>query len=137
MTETTRATQGYVDKGDVTLKEHLESRICNLEKTLNERFVAQEKATHNALVANEKRLDSMNEFRETLRDQTKSYVTKAESNVIIDTMCHRIKSLEDIVKDIQISDAVLAGKASQSATNLALLIAIISLIISVAMFFII
>jgi hypothetical protein len=49
-----------------------------LEKIIEIRFEAINQATELARMAMEKRLDSMNEFRETLRDQSSKFVTRNE-----------------------------------------------------------
>lgn len=51
-----------------TLKEHVDAR-----------FEAMERAVTTADTANEKRLDSVNEFRATLADQQKTFITRAEA----------------------------------------------------------
>jgi hypothetical protein len=44
-------------------------------------------ATKVALAANEKRLDGMNEFRSTLRDQNSTFVTRTELYAIAGVVC--------------------------------------------------
>lgn len=51
-----------------TLKEHFDAR-----------FDAVEAAVKTADAANEKRLDNVNEFRATLTDQQKTFITRAEA----------------------------------------------------------
>lgn len=55
-----------------TLKEHF-----------NARFAAVEKAVEIANNANEKRLDNVNEFRGTLNDQQKAFITRAEAAWVV------------------------------------------------------
>ena len=49
-----------------------------LEKIIDIRFSSIEKATDLARAGIEKRLDSMNEFRETLKDQVSRFITRTE-----------------------------------------------------------
>ena len=55
----------------ITLREYTDARFTAMEKTL--------KATDRA---NEYRLERMNEFRSSLEDQTRQYVTKAELGIV-------------------------------------------------------
>lgn len=48
-----------------------------------QRFAAQDRAVSAALAANEKRLDGMNEFRTTLKDQQGTYITRAEVYALV------------------------------------------------------
>lgn len=49
-----------------------------LKAYFERRFELTDRATAVALAANEKRLDGMNEFRQTLADQTASFLPRAE-----------------------------------------------------------
>ncbi len=108
--------------GDVSLRDYTSARIDHIEKILDERdrryaqrFEAQQQAlnaalqaakegTANALAAakeavnkaeeaSNKRFDSVNEFRQTLTDQSTTFMSKPEANA-------RLKSLEDDVTRI-------------------------------------
>ncbi len=118
------------------LMKYFEMRFDNLEKSLDERYITQEKAIAVANEASNKRLDSMNEFRETLRDQNKTFITQAEHNSLIALVNEKFDTIEDSIKAIQISDAVLAGKASQSQFIVVLIISIVGLIASIMRLFI-
>jgi len=73
----------------ITLKEHLETLLAEKDKRDEQRFaaqgeavtaalLAQEKAVVKAETANEKRFESVNEFRKTLSDQTSSFPSRVE-----------------------------------------------------------
>ena len=94
----------------VTLKEHIESRLISIEK-----------ATELALAALNERLAGMNEFRAALNDVLKLLATKAE-----------LGRLEEDVRVLRESRAILEGKASQNSVNQATLIAIIGIILGSA-----
>ena len=64
--EPERLPWGYID-----LRSHFDTVI-------NLRFEGIEKATDLARASMEKRLDSMNEFRDTLKDQASKFVTRTE-----------------------------------------------------------
>jgi len=72
----------------------------------------------------EKRLDGMNEFRDTLKDQSGSFLTKSEFYTYRNKLDEDIRSLRE-------SRAEIAGKASQTSVNIALLISIVGLILSI------
>ena len=126
------ATHGYVDKQDVSLREYLESRIDNLEKTLLERYLTQEKTTANVLSANEKRLDSMNEFRETLRDQNKTFITRTDHESLIASFRKDVERIDTEIESLKLSRAELTGKASQSQLNINFIFTLVSFMIALA-----
>ena len=70
----------------------------------------------------------MNEFRESLKDQTAKYLPRAEYDIQHQRMIEDIKSLRE-------SRASLEGKASQKSMFIILSISIISLIISIVKMF--
>ena len=75
----TGRTDGGFNRGDgtqlrVDLKEHMETRLDALKEQLVQRLAAIEQAVGVALAANDKRLDGMNEFRATLRDQASTFI---------------------------------------------------------------
>ena len=102
---------------DISLKEFIEAK-----------FVSIEQATELSRQAMEKRLEGMNEFRETLRDQASKFITRNELESAIEKITIELKSLNK-AKDI------LEGKASQNSVNLAILVAIISILVSIVGFF--
>jgi hypothetical protein len=97
----------------VTLKEHFESRLQAVEKGIEVAYAGMQS-----------RLATMNEFRETLRDQSAKFITREELEAKLSAICGQVKSLE-------ISKAILEGKASQSQVTIALLLSVIGLGIAV------
>lgn len=98
----------------VTLQYHLEQIIKERTDRLDERIKSLEKATVVAKEQMDKRLDGMNEFRDTLKDQAGRFITRDEMNIKMD-------ALEKTRKDNTSLLISLAG----------LTIAIISLLIKV------
>ena len=117
-------TQSPTNREFVTLKEHLESRIDSVEKSITI-----------ANVAMQERLKGMNEFRDTLREQASKFITRDESeakreaivshmDVKMDAMCEQLRMLEKYQSQME-------GKASQSQLNLNLLLTVIALLLSI------
>ena len=77
-----------------SLKVHLESLISASERAAAERFAAQNIALNRADSANEKRLDSVNEFRAQLRDQATSFLPRDEYSARHEQLSQRILTIE-------------------------------------------
>jgi hypothetical protein len=124
----------------VTMRDYVDRLLEDITRHYDVRLEAVSDATARALAANEKRLDSMNEFRETLRDQANRLATRQEVEQIRDQM-QRFLTLveysarhEKVMSDIEslkISRATLDGKASQNAVNSAQVTAWIGLVVGV------
>jgi len=149
-------TKEYVDTQNVSLKEYFDMRISDIykfmsaaekahdenadevQKSLDAHFDFQEKAIKVAADASDKRLEGMNEFRATLTDQSKTFVTTEKFDSFKEYVDTKIDQLKVDIQKIEISDATLSGKASQSQvvlayifTGIGALIGIISLILSI------
>jgi len=104
----------------------------------------------------DKRLDSMNEFREALKDQTSKYLTKDEYILMHERVINDIKSLQEqstkslsreeftnlhdkVNEDVRMlreHKSNLEGKASTSSVYIAYIAAAIAIILSILQFFI-
>jgi len=124
------------DKDFVGLKEYLDMRIQHVEDIVNGRFISQEKAVNVARDAAEKRLDGMNEFRQTLTDQNKTFVAAAEFEAYKTMVRQDLARLSTDINSLNLSRAEIAGKASQGQVIFSLIVSILGLIISLAKFFI-
>jgi len=107
--------EAFTDRG-VSLREYIDLRI---EHIVN--------STELARLGMEKRLDGMNEFRETLRDQSQLFVTKAE----LDALRSKVESEMISAHDFRIAHE---AKASQSSVVLLGIVTVINLVIGVVMF---
>lgn len=67
--------------------------ITSLKEYFEEKFRASEKAILTALSASDKRLDGMNEFRASLKDQASNFVMKAEYTANINSLNNQIQIL--------------------------------------------
>ena len=115
-----------------SLKEYLDKRIDDLD-VANDRAVQDAKtAADKAIEVNakiiEKRLDSMNEFREQLRDQAGTFITRSEYEIAN-------KSLSDKIDGLSTTAAILVTRASQGSVNFSYIYSTIILVITVVMHF--
>jgi predicted nucleic acid-binding Zn-ribbon protein len=72
----------------------------------------------------EKRLETMNEFREQLKDQATTFITRREHDIL----------LSDI-QNLKETRAMLEGKASQMSVNIAIVFSLIGMVISIVRLF--
>jgi len=79
---------------DVALRDHLERLIEEMDCRWAQRFEATQTALNKAELALGKRLDGMNEFRDTLRDQAARFVTLDVMNTRLEAILTRLVSLE-------------------------------------------
>ena len=101
----------------VTLREYIEARLSAHEK-------AQDEALKLAREVIDLRLKGMNEFREDMQRMEKSFMTRNEYEAKHDILQRQVDTL-------RIESAKLEGKASQSALDKTMWIAIIGLIIGI------
>jgi hypothetical protein len=101
-------------KEKVSLVKYFDMRIENIEQN-----------TKIALASADKRLDGMNEFRDTLKDQANTFATRKEVDL-------QVSKMEEDIKMLTASKNILEGKASQSSVIIAYIISAISIIIAVA-----
>ena len=88
--------------------------------SLEEKLKSSENALQLARESMEHRLDGMNEFRETLRDQASKFVTKAEHDFVV----------KDI-RELRESRAELAGKANMQSVIWAYIISATGILIGI------
>ena len=99
------------DNDEVSLKEYIDIKINSMERAVD---VASQGMN--------KRLEGMNEFRQQLKDQTNTFLTRNEYET-------KHTLLADKISDLRESRAEMAGKASQKSVNITLLISILGLVI--------
>ena len=105
------------------LREHdlrYEQRYMAQERAVNAAVIASEKALQKVENAVEKRFESVNEFRQTLSDQTHTFVPRMEFEVVRDALraeATRVSSILDGLK----------GHSSGLASGWVYLISIVSL----------
>jgi hypothetical protein len=96
---------------NITLREYVDLRFTNIDKS-----------TVLALKSMDKRLDSMNEFRYQLKDQTALFLTK-------DYYEARHTEVLGQINDLKLSRATLEGKASAISMYTAIAISLVGLLI--------
>ena len=99
------------------LKEHFKE-VCEMKMR------GQEKALDLARENLDARLENMNEFRQSLKDQQMNFVIRPEHDFV----------LKDI-RELRDEAATLRGKASQLSVNIAYIMTIASLLTSVVLHF--
>ena len=121
--------KNFIWKDGVGLRDFLEQRIndseAKFELNLKLNNVAQEKADQKM----ESRLQGMNEFREQLKTQASTFMSR-------DFYDARHSELQKQVDDLRLNRANLEGKASQQSVMIAFLIAIAGIAISVISLFV-
>ena len=103
----------FTHQDSVTLKEYFESK-----------FKAVDKALKLASSNMERRLEGMNEFREDLRNQAATFVSRTECEA------HR-KLIDADLRMLRESKSHLEGKASQLSVTISLLLALAGLVVAV------
>lgn len=92
-----------------TLYIHVMEISKSAKEGVSAAMASAEKAILKAETATEKRFDSVNEFRQAMKDQQDSFANKAETNLRLDEM---VKRLDRISTGMEIS----SGKASGVVT---------------------
>jgi hypothetical protein len=75
----------------VTLKEHILALLAQMDLRLTAAILAAKEAVSKAETATEKRFESVNEFRQTLSDQAKNFVSRIE----YDALQRQVTELKD------------------------------------------
>lgn len=84
---------------DVALRDYLERLIGDLDRRIDDRFLAADRAVTKAEVTMSARLNAMNEFREALKDQTNRMATRDE-----------LRKLDEVVQVLQQAKANTEGR---------------------------
>jgi hypothetical protein len=112
------------DKQNISLKDYFDLRINELKGYIDIKFGNIEKANSLAQDNLNARLETMNEFRNSMKDQASTYITRTEYNLLIGKYDSDIRLLRE-------ANAENKGKASQQSVNYAYLIAFIGIVIGV------
>jgi hypothetical protein len=109
----------------ISLKEYFDGRFKEMRDYMDTKFksldVANDLARENLNV----RLESMNEFRASMKDQTMNFITRVEHDALITKYDADIRYLRDC-------ESKNEGKASQQSVNVTMVIAVIGAVTAVA-----
>ncbi len=94
-----------------------EREVVTMRDYIDTKIEALEKATTLAKETMERRLEGMNEFRDALKDQNTTFITRAE----YENLCKEVQELRE-------SRAELSGKADQKSVNTTFIIAILGVV---------
>jgi two-component sensor histidine kinase len=93
---------------DVALREYLERRIEDLDRRITDRFALSDAAVIKAERTMNDRLDSMNEFRDALKDQASRMATREE----LETVDRMVQELRRAQANLDGRLVILAGTVS-------------------------
>jgi hypothetical protein len=85
----------YVETRFSLMEETIKTRLTEIELRHQQRWEATEKAILKAETASEKRFESVNEFRATLADQQRTFMPRAEVEVMRDAMGERVGTMKE------------------------------------------
>ena len=106
-------------RGEIT---GLKASLGALSDRLTERFESQKTAVAAAQLATNARLDLMNEFRNQLRDQAGTFITRSELTLKFESMSKEIENLKD-------RQSYNRGRDAAISAGIAATIAVISTIL--------
>ena len=104
----------------VSVKEHLETRLAETRQYLEARIEAVRESIEVAKVEQDRHMLTLNNFRQAMQDQSAQYVTRQEYGI-------QHTQSEAEIKTLVAAKDVAAGKASQGSVNVAMIMAILSM----------
>jgi hypothetical protein len=111
-----------MSKEDVEIsKEWLELKFKSVEELVETKLKAIEEARRLALSSMEKRLDGMNEFRQSLNDMRSSYITR-------ETYDSRHEAIMKEVDELRLFRAAIDSKASQNSVYISYVVSALAII---------
>ena len=116
---------------NVSLKEYFEHKLVDAEDKVNLKIDSLKEATILARESMDERLGKMNEFRDALKDQNQTFLTKSEHDAYLKYMNDQHIATGKELADLKKSRDEAAGKASQSQVMIASVIAIVGTTIAV------
>jgi len=104
----------------------------DLKAYVDMRFTALIESITDTRRAMEYRLEGMNEFRDSLRDQTIQYVPKTECAVQVRQLREEGQRLSESLRSLELTRAAVAGKASRTEVLISWIISACGLLVSIA-----
>ncbi len=108
-----RRNNDFTYQDGISLRDYFDTKIESIKT-----------ATDLAREGMEKRLEGMNEFRNSLKDQSNSFIPRSEINIIINKINDDIRGLREF-------RSALEGKASSTSVYISYIIAILGIIIGI------
>jgi len=84
-------------KDSVSLKEYFDGKFQDLEDKMNLQFKLNQTALDKSENSTNLRLEGMNEFRESLQDQTKNYLTRNEYELKHENLRDKLGNMQKII----------------------------------------
>lgn len=109
---------------NISIKEYFESKFIELKNYMDVKFENIEKSTRFAQDNLNTRLEGMNEFRNSMKDQATQYITRAEHDALI-------TKIDSDVRYLREATAEAKGKATQQSVSIAYIISFIGLLVAV------
>ena len=100
-----------------------DTRMDDLNKSINMQFKHIEESTRLARESMERRLNTMNEFRETLKDQSSQFISETTFDVQNRRIVDDIRTLREWMNKQE-------GRATQKSVNIVYVLSLIALLIS-------
>lgn len=98
-----------------TLEKYLSSRIDGIKDNTSIAMAAADKAVSKAETAAEKRFDSVNEFREAMKDQQASFADKQQTDFRLKAIEGRLKEIGGVSIGVAVSASVVVGLVTAMA----------------------
>ena len=108
-----------------TLKEHFQILLKSNEKKIKQKFKSLQRAVGKAETASDKRFESVNEFRNTLADQSRTFIPRIEAE-------SRFNSLERQIIDLKTELEKVKNIKAGSQVVWAYVIAAVSLMVAIS-----
>ena len=113
----------------IAIEKYISQQIKAVKALMKSKYQTIEKSTDLATSLLDKRLDTMNEFRQALKDQQATFVSRSEFEILHQRIIEDIRILRE-------AKATTEGKASMASVYISYLIALIALAISIIRIFI-
>ena len=128
-----------------TLREHFDDKAASVEKKFDEALTLRDQALKSAYESQrvalekaeqtlEKRFDSVNEFRESLSDQQRTFIPRKEVEVLFAALGDRID--RNVAELVALRETVIeaAGRKNATSEYIAYFIALVAVIASVVIY---
>ena len=112
------------NKDSISLRDYFDNRFTELKNYMDIKFNSIEKSTCLAQENLNARLENMNEFRNSLKDQTSQYITRREHESVISKYDGDIRTLRE-------TQAEARGKASMNSVYIGYIIAFIAIVVGI------